>query len=173
MIYVAIEKCECDRNSQHKAGIAARERLFSFFGITGEIKTADRGKPYVDGNNTYFSISHSGNIAVCALRVSKENYGLADDIITVFENGEGEVGIDIELLPDSPDMAKYNRIANRFFGLEFSSAESFLCHWTKTEATAKAKGSPLATEFRSTKEKEYFTGRLQLEDESYIFTIAY
>ena len=41
------------------------------------------------------------------------------------------------------------------------------------EAEAKADGKPLATAFKMTSRKEFFTGKLELDGTDYIFTIAY
>lgn len=173
MIYVAFEKCGRHRLSQHESGIAARDKLFSLFGIEEEVQISESGKPYVEKDGVSFSVSHTDGLAACALRVKDENYDLPDEIFTVFENGEGEVGIDIEVIPPDADLQKYNRIAARFFGTEFASAEEFLARWTKTEAAAKADGKPLATVFKAGPQKEFFTGRLELDGKNYIFTIAY
>ncbi|GHU35541.1 hypothetical protein FACS1894105_04440 [Clostridia bacterium] len=96
-----------------------------------EITAGEHGKPYVVGNYVHFSLSHSGDIIVCAV-------------------SDSPVGIDCEC---AERLADHNmkRIAKRFFtpdeiayfdngGSESFAEKRFLEIWTKKEAYAKYTG---------------------------------
>ena len=90
--------------------------------------TDEHGKPHFYTDNRekeiYFSLSHSGNYAVCAI-------------------GEDELGVDIEIIKDYKDS-----IANRFFApseLQYvQDTEGFYRIWTLKEAYMKAVGLGMA-----------------------------
>ncbi len=174
MIYIAFNKCENTPASQREAGVIARNRLFSFFDIADEVKRTENGKPYIDNGDYCFSISHSECVAVCALRCKAENYDLPEDIFTIFEDGEGEIGIDIQLCPDEENLDRLNKISERYFRKNFSSAKDFIYHWTKTEAFCKHKGSPLAEVFNADLGKNsFFCGEIEFDNEQYIMSVCY
>ncbi len=85
------------------------------------------GKPYVEGNPVYFSISHSGNMVFCAL-------------------SEFPIGVDIEQIRPIPEKA-WRRIFTENELNYISSAEHeqektrrFFTLWTRKEAIFKVQG---------------------------------
>ncbi len=174
MIYIAFMKCENTPASQHEAGVALRDRLFSFFGIIDEVKRTENGKPYVDDPRYHFSISHTNEIAVCAMRCHEENYNLPEDVFTVFEDGEGEIGIDIQAFPSDNELERLNKIAARFFDKTFDTAEDFVYHWTKAEAFCKNNGSVLADAFKADfNNKSFFCCTIEFDSAKYIMSVCY
>ncbi|MBR4071199.1 MAG: hypothetical protein IKK26_01415 [Clostridia bacterium] len=174
MIYIAFEKCENTPASQHEAGVSARNKLFSQFGINDIVKKNENGKPYIDNSDYHFSVSHSGNMAVCALRCKEEKYDLPDEIFTIFEDSEGEIGIDIQDFPSVNDLEKLNRISVRYFDKTFDEADDFIYHWTKTEAYCKYIGSALADVFKAeTSDKSFFCGTIEFHNVKYIMSVCY
>ena len=174
MIYIAFEKFDGGREAEHKAGICARDRLFSLFGITDEPKKTESGKPYIDNERYFFSISHSGSVAACALRCKEENYDLPEDIFTIFEDGEGEIGFDIQIIPKPEDLHKMNKIAVRFICTQFYSVEDFARKWTRSEAHGKLHDVALAEVFRADEDGHTFiSGEVEFDEERYAFSICY
>lgn len=174
MIYIAFNKCDKAPASQREAGVVARDRLFSLFGIKAEAKKAENGKPYIDDKRYHFSISHTVSVAVCALRCKEENYDLPEDIFTIFEDGDGEIGIDIEAIPTDSDLERFNRIAKRYFKKSFDSSKDFIYHWTKSEALCKYHGSSLAESFKADfNDKAFFCGEIELDTQKYIISVCY
>jgi len=174
MIYIAFEKCKNTPASQHEAGVSARNKLFSHFGIRAEVKKTENGKPYIDDQSIHFSVSHSECFAVCALRCKTENYDLPDDIFTLFEDGEGDIGVDLQKLPDEERLDRLNKIALRYFGKAFETAFDFTLEWTKKEAFCKYMGSSLADAFKEDDSaREFFSGVVELNNEKYVMAICY
>ena len=90
------------------------------------ISRTERGKPYFSADGApYFSLSHSGGLAVAAL--SNE-----------------PCGVDLEVFRDRLDT---NALAKRFFSEKdqaaLNSHGDFLALWTKKEAVTKLLGIPL------------------------------
>lgn len=90
------------------------------------------GKPYfdTDGSKPYFSLSHTGNIALAALSL------------------DGEIGADVELTDKYTDERR-DKIANRFFSdaerayymnSDYPQTEFFKL-WTQKEALSKCLGT--------------------------------
>ncbi len=174
MIYIAFEKCENTPASQHEAGVIARDRLFSLFHIIADVKTNENGKPFIDDNSYHFSISHSGTIACCALRCKEENYGLPEDIFTVFENCEGDVGIDIQQVPLPSELERMNRIAARYFGGTYDTTECFARAWTRKEALCKYEGTVLVKALKMDEsEHSFFTGTMEINGDKYAISVCY
>ncbi len=144
MIAVKFMVCRDDKASRHNAGRQLlSDMLQSLCGIDRpDIKYTKNGKPYAE--NAVFSISHSGEIAVCALRtdIKKED-------CLYFEGSPDSIGIDIEIFKE--DKERYQKIAERYFSeeeikcLEDSENYSleFLRLWTKKEAHIKCTGEGL------------------------------
>ena len=174
MIYIAFEKCKNTPASQHEAGVSAKNKLFSHFGKNDEVKKNENGKPYIDNPDYHLSISHSGDLAACGLRCKAENYELPDDIFTIFEDSEGEIGIDIQVFPFDNDLERLNKIGTRFFCKTFDTAEDFVYHWTKAEAFCKYNGSVLADSFKADfNNKSFFCGTVEFNSAKYIMSVCY
>lgn len=94
----------------------------------------DKGKPYVEGNGAYFSLSHSGNIALCAV-------------------SDNEVGADVqEIKPLKKDVS--SRIcalseAAAYNSLSEEEKTNFLFKlWAKKESVMKFYGLGFALPFK-------------------------
>ena len=87
------------------------------------------GKPYVEGGDVFFSVSHSGRCAAIAVE-------------------SAEVGLDVEKLPER-DVTK---IAQRCFHPDeleaLTDARDFARIWTRKEAYIKLRGTGLSDELR-------------------------
>ena len=94
------------------------------------ILLSENGKPYVEGGDVFFSVSHSGKLA--AIAVDSER-----------------VGLDAEKLPERD----FVKIANRYFlPNELSSvtgAREFARIWTRKEAYLKLTGEGLSGDLRA------------------------
>lgn len=92
----------------------------------------DYGKPYFKGNPVHFSISHSGEIVVCAV------------------NDHSEIGIDIEKMSDR-NIVDFEPLIDQKEWLKISTSEnpkiSFYDFWTKKEATIKVYGEGFGNDF--------------------------
>lgn len=102
-----------------------------------EILRTPVGKPYVEGNKIYFSLSHSGKRGV----------------VVLFEN---PVGADLEYIKQRDYPSVLSRFTDRERG-EIASREDFIKHWTAKEAFIKMHGYTLACALKFT---EYFGGRI-------------
>ncbi len=174
MIYICFRRCADHKDSQHIAGIGARNILFSLFGIETDPFKTESGKPRIGNEKYHFSISHSGCLAVCALRCKEEKYDLPEDVFTIFEDGEGEVGVDIQRIPKSEELQKMNRIAARFICTEFHSVEDFARSWTRKEAYAKYHDIPLTNAFKAEEENNsFFSGEVEIDDIRYAISVCY
>lgn len=114
--------------------------LHGLLGYSPEILRTENGKPYVEGNPLYFSLSHSGKhgvIAVC----------------------DKPVGVDLEIFKDK----SHNLLISGFppeEQREIADERQFLLHWTAREAFIKMKGGTLAKDLKST---SYSGGNLYFE----------
>ena len=108
---------------------AYRESIF-YKVKTGQICKGEKGKPYIQGVNIHFSISHSENIWICA--VCDKN-----------------VGADIQKIRKS----RYRDIADRFFTkaekeyVDAFGEEGFFEIWVRKEAYVKYTGSGMGQGF--------------------------
>lgn len=106
-----------------------------------EIKRTPRGKPYIEGNPLYFSITHSKSFAAIAV-------------------SECPVGVDMELFGDR----KFESVLSRFSERERVEINGnpllFLKNWVSKEAYIKMTGGTLA---RDLKRLEYFEETLYLD----------
>ena len=118
------------------AGMLARRGIARHFGMNPKdisFRCTKNGKPYADGLDIHFSLSHSGNLAVCAI-------------------SDKPVGIDVEKVR-SVNM----RVAQKWFTPKeqyyvFSdkrkTQKRFFEIWTKKEAYVKRMGTGV-TDFQS------------------------
>ena len=130
---------ECERLKaigNKKARIASVCGLMALLALDGErvgvIRRGVNGKPYFeDASLGYFSISHSGNVAVAA-------------------RWKSELGVDVERIDSSRDL---KRIADRFFTerelqrfhKDGNTEKSFFKIWTEKEAYVKYLGGTFAS----------------------------
>jgi len=93
-----------------------------------DLRTKERGKPYIEGNPVYFNLSHSGSLVLC---------GISDQ----------DIGVDIQLRTDFA----FEKISDRYFTeqekgqLEKCNSREekaiwFYRFWTAKEAYAKLTG---------------------------------
>ena len=121
------------RNLRICADMLCRKAIAEFCGVnTDEIRftLSPSGKPYVNNLPVYFSISHSGNLAVCAV-------------------SEKEIGIDIEKTREL-----HPRISEKFCTESeaeyIRTAENGIFRiWTLKEAYFKCIGTGLGTDIKN------------------------
>lgn len=117
------------------------------------------GKPYLTELDAYISLSHSGELAVCAI-------------------SENEIGVDIQNI-DQMDI----KIAKRFFSNEendyiYNSVDSnkaFFEIWVKKEARVKLTGEGIGGGFAASREdkpNEYDYNMISLPFENYLICIC-
>lgn len=120
----------------------ARRLLSEELGYPATILHTPEGKPYVDGDGIYFSLSHSGKKGVVAIY-------------------ESPVGVDLEYLGERDFSAVLSRFTERE-RQEIFTKEDFIRNWTAKEAFIKMHGYTLAT---SLKCLEYFGGHIYFKGE--------
>lgn len=136
---VKLASCELSGRSGHEAGRSLLEELYR--SETGEdlppIHVAERGKPYFEGSDWRFSISHTKRHVFCAL-------------------SKAPVGIDAEELDRDINLRLADKILSPSEKLQFDAAEdqrmALLTFWVLKEAHAKytgegLRGYPNKTEF--------------------------
>ena len=84
----------------------AKYALKKEFGISENFMYTVAGKPYLKSNRAYFSISHSGNLVICAVS-------------------------DVEIGADVQQIKKIREKTSEYIGAEY---ENFFSLWTKKEA---------------------------------------
>lgn len=107
-----------------------------------KILHTENGKPYLEGNPLFFSISHSQNFAVIAV------------------SGK-PVGVDLELFGRGIRSSVLSRFSARERS-EISTEKDFLVHWTAREAFIKLHGLTLASALNKL---EYFGGKIYFNGE--------
>lgn len=112
--------------------IALKERGINY--SSAKIMTGENGKPYIDGEKTYFSLSHSGNIALCAV-------------------SDNEVGADVqEIKPLKRDISARILTDSEAAALRTLSEDEktdFLFRiWTEKESVMKFSGLGFALPFK-------------------------
>lgn len=169
MIYYAYRFCENNYRSQHEAGIELREMLFSALNITDEVKVSESGRPYISSADIDFSVSHSKNMAVCAV-IFPKNVPVSPDIYTIAASGH-KIGVDAECIDPVPDISRLDRIARRYLNTEIGSADEFYTRWTRREAFGKLCGEGL---FCRSDDKScvYHTFTVELGDSLYKVTMC-
>ena len=111
-------------------------------GQPATILRTEEGKPYIEGNEIYFSLSHSGKKGVIALY-------------------ESPVGVDLEYLGERDFPAVLSRFTERE-RQEILTKEDFIRNWTAKEAFIKMHGYTLAS---SLKLLEYYGGCIYFKGE--------
>ncbi len=99
------------------------------------------GKPYIDGDPVYFSLSHSKNVTVIAI-------------------SDEHVGVDLEFT----GRKKYSAILSRFTArerAEITNETDFLHAWVAKESFIKTVGGTLAHDL---KRLEYYGGKIYCDE---------
>ena len=174
MIYFTFEKCESTTSARHEAGIRARNRLFSLFGIDeSDAAKTESGKPYLKSGAAGFSISHCDNMALCALKCDRQIYDLPESVTVIFESGNGIlIGCDIECESKEYEKDKIERISNRFLGYTAKDKDEFLRGWTRGEAYGKYTGEGVRAAKNIPPERTLYTFTAEIENVRYIFSIC-
>ena len=131
-----IEIFICTENAHERLNKLFEAKLLSPF----EILRTENGKPYIERNPIYFSLSHSGNRGIIAL-------------------SDKPVGIDLELYNESLRHSVLDRFSDREKS-EIADGRDFLKHWTAREAYVKLYGFTIAEMW---KRVEFFGGKLYLD----------
>ena len=119
------------------------DRLLSEeLGYTATVLYTPEGKPYVEGNGIYFSLSRSGKKGVIAFN-------------------ESPVGADLEYYGERDYPAVLSQCTERE-RQEIITAEDFIRHWTAKEAFIKMHGYTPASTFEFI---EYFGGEIYFKGE--------
>jgi len=153
--HVFLEKNE----DPHAAGAALRDRMLTqLCGITSpEIRVAPGGKPYLSGReDVFFSVSHSGSLAVCA--VSFPGTAAAPGYDVLWDDASApEIGADAEIVRDISHAPRLRRLAERFFAPDAAARleklpdaavpRAFCFHWTACESAVKMTGEGFARGF--------------------------
>lgn len=103
------------------------------------LKTGN-GKPYIEGNEVYFNLTHTGGLAFIAIASSP-------------------IGIDAELICEKERASVKSRLSDRELAI-IKSEEDFLKNWTAKESYVKFLGEKIAVYF---KRLEYLDGKMFLD----------
>ncbi|MFD2863846.1 4'-phosphopantetheinyl transferase family protein [Mucilaginibacter antarcticus] len=98
-----------------------------------DVRYSNNGKPYINGS-TYFNISHSGSLVVCAFSKSCE------------------IGVDVELIKNIDiESFEYLFAADELRQIKSSDDELnlFYTFWTIKEAASKAEGQGLSMQLKN------------------------
>ena len=90
-----------------------------------EIIYGENGKPYIKGNGLFYSLSHSGTLAVCAV-------------------SDSEIGVDAEQISRADFKIAKRIFTDREIAFIDGSAEKFIRLWTLKESYMKYCGSGLS-----------------------------
>lgn len=104
-----------------------------------EILKTENGKPYIENNPVFFSLSHSGEMGLIAIC-------------------DRPVGVDLEVEKSRSYLHVLSRFSERERA-EISTERDFLLHWTAREAFIKMKGATIA---QYLDKLEYFGGEIHL-----------
>ena len=99
--------------------------------IPFEIKRNENGKPYIGGNPLFFSLSHSGNLALIAI-------------------SDSPCGVDLELVCGKSRKVVLNSFTPEERN-EIDSERDFLKHWGVRESYIKMLGQTLAEKLKCLK----------------------
>ena len=167
MIYLAIAKCENNRGSQHEAAFSLLYSILESLGHKdAEIKKAESGRPFVEIDKTDISISHSGEVASCAVISPIE----ADiDFCVALPYTGTSIGIDIEEIQKG-SLERKQRISERFLKTSVSSETEFYRLWTQNEAYGKMTGEGVLTKKES--DSNLLTFTVELSEKQYSLSIS-
>lgn len=106
------------------AGIVMEKALEAYSLSDEEIKLSDEGRPYVEGDNCFFNISHTDEIAVCAV-------------------SDKQVGVDIEGPREFKDSLIKYTFSEKEIALADETAVTYSRLWTIKESVMKWTGMGL------------------------------
>lgn len=146
----------------------ANEQLMKHLGAfttTPVLRKTENGKPFVDGGDVHFNVSHSDNLWALAIHRTRD------------------VGIDIEAWRER---SRLQKIAGRFFtpaeqeklakiGDDAKFVEAALTFWTRKEAFAKMTGSTILRELFESQDIETRSGATFLtvsESSDFVLSLA-
>ena len=123
---------EDKRNQKIAADMLCRQMLAEESGIPSEsiiFSKGKNGKPYAENCSSEFSISHCGNLVICAV-------------------SEKEIGIDIEKIRDIRLKTAEKFATERELEYIGNNTEGFFRIWTLKEAFFKCKGTGLGADIK-------------------------
>ena len=123
---------ESKRNQKIAADMLCRQMLAEAKGIDNEnisFNKSSTGKPFAENSNFKFSISHCGNLVVCAV-------------------SEKEIGVDVEKIRDIRLKAAEKFASKTELEYIGNSLERFFEIWTLKEAFFKCKGTGLGADIK-------------------------
>ena len=126
-----IDKLRFDEDKRLSLGVELLlKKALSDFGIdysAAEFEYGENGKPYIKGNEIFFNLSHSGNMACCAV-------------------SDSEIGIDTEQI-ERADFKIAKKIFTKGENIRINNTldknSSFIRYWTLKESYMKYCGSGL------------------------------
>lgn len=131
------------RLDRHNIQQSAERLIAREAGIDCIIKKTDNGKPYIEGNPVYFSITHSSYFAFIAI-------------------SDKPVGADYEIYRERKISAVLSRFTQREKDDIAGSTDNFLKNWVAKEAYIKLIGGTLAHDL---KRLEFYDGKLYFDGE--------
>ncbi len=139
MIYLSLKSCPPCSSEQRETSKAQIRELLGSLGYDPELlKKNDKGRPVLLSEDADVSISHTSGMCAAAVLTEKDVDGSFTFKLPMSGN---TIGIDIEQIPDQPDVKRYRRIAKRFLGTDnIDDAFEFFRLWTRKEAYGKMVG---------------------------------
>ena len=134
---------------------------------SADLQKDEEGRPQLPFSDADISISHSSDI--CAAAVLTERHTSKEVTLAVPLSGT-RVGIDIELVPASPDLERCKRVANRFLKADIADAFEFYRLWTRKEAYGKMVGDGFFSE--EGVDCQFSTYTIKTDNNTYILSIA-
>ncbi|MBE6766757.1 MAG: 4'-phosphopantetheinyl transferase superfamily protein [Ruminococcaceae bacterium] len=150
MLYIASAECLGEREAEHSAAWELLFLMLSALGYKDSDKIArhGNGKPYIEGNEFFFSLAHTDGAVCCAVSCDKKVSDFGKINVISSDTPKSEVGIDIECIDRLCD---FKKISHSFFTpeeLDFLSGDSladrFYHIYTRKEALIKATGKGIS-----------------------------
>ena len=133
------KKCEIKKGFHeysHNCGMSLLEKAFSYIGYPfseNDVIRADNGKPYIEGDSVFFSISHCDGVAVCAL-------------------SDAPTGVDCESIRNASTAVMkrcYGAGESRHVLNSADSDTAFSRLWTLKESYVKMTGGGIASDLKT------------------------
>jgi phosphopantetheinyl transferase len=146
MLYIAYAECENTAADRHNTAHNLLNSMLSSAGINARVEKAYGGKPYIEGDKAFVSLSHSESAVCCALSCEEKISSPAFENLITREDEKAPVGVDLEKIVPDRD---FEKIARGFFSNdEQSYAEGdvnrFYHVYTRKESLSKATGGGIA-----------------------------